>query len=135
MTLEFEDITGKIIGAAIEVHKTLGPGFLEAIYESALVLELQHRGMVFHQQLPVPILYRDKRIGEHRLDLFVEDQVVVELKAIRRIEDVHFAVVRSYLRAIKRRHGLILNFASRTLLAKRVSVEVGEPRSPAFLPS
>jgi len=120
MTLDHEDLTGAIIGAAIEVHKALGPGFLEAIYENALALELRSRGLAFQRQLSVPVLYQGVEVGLHRLDLFVADQVVVEIKAIKDLQDVHFVIVRSYLRAVDRQHGLILNFSKPTLEVKRV---------------
>ena len=120
MPLEHEEITGAIIGAAIAVHKELGPGFLESVYANALAIELRRREIPFQRQFAVPVLYHDAEVGMHRLDLFVDDQIVVELKAVKEISDVHFAVVRSYLRAVHRMHGLILNFAKRTLEAKRV---------------
>ena len=120
MALELEDITGQIIGAAIEVHRTLGPGFLESVYEAALVIELRHRAIPFVRQLAVPVVYRGVEVGLHRLDLFVADQVVVELKAIRELAPEHFAIVWSYLRAVGREHGLLLNFAQNTLEMKRV---------------
>ena len=120
MALPHEELTGKIIGAAIEVHKALGPGFVESVYENALVLELRARDVPVQRQLTVPVIYRGSEVGLHRLDLFVAEQIVVEIKAIRGLEDVHFAVVRSYLRAVGRQHGLILNFAKPTLETKRV---------------
>ena len=120
MGLEQEELTGSVIGAAIEVHKALGPGFLESVYENALALELAARGIGFEQQLAVPILYRGSEVGLHRLDLLVAASIIVELKAVKALEDVHFAVVRSYLRATGREHGLILNFAKPTLEIKRV---------------
>jgi GxxExxY protein len=135
--LEHEELTGDIIAAAIEVHKELGPGFIEAIYENALALELGARGIPFQRQISVPIVYRDSEVGLHRLDLYVADQIVVELKAIKAIEDIHFAIVRSYLRAVGREHGLILNFAKVTLEIKRVVVSAGPPRQalPGFVAS
>ena len=81
MTLEHEDLTSKIIGAAIEVHKTLGPGYVESVYENALALELRMRDLPMKRQLTVPVVYRGCEVGMHRLDLCVEDQIVVELKS------------------------------------------------------
>jgi len=118
--LEQEELTNRIIGAAIEVHRNLGPGFLESIYEAALAIELRKRGVKFCQQTRIPIFYKTIQIGIHRLDLLVEDEIVVELKSIKNIEDVHFAIVRSYLRATDKKHGLLLNFASTKLEIKRV---------------
>ena len=120
MPLEHEKLTGQIIGAAIEVHKELGPGFLESVYEAALAVELRRCEIPFARQLAVPILYQGVEVGLHRLDLFVANEIVVELKAIRQIVNEHFAVVRSYLRAVRREHGLLLNFAKPTLTVKRV---------------
>lgn len=114
------EITGPLIGAAIAVHKELGPGFLESVYDYALVVELRRRSIPFQRQLIVPILYQDVEVGMHRLDLFVSDEIVVELKAVKEISDLHFAVVRSYLHAVGRKHGLILNFSKQTLEVKRV---------------
>ena len=121
MNLEQEDRTGLIIGAAIEVHRNLGPGFLESVYENALSLELAHREIPFVNQVTVPIRYRESVVGTHILDLFVEDQIVVELKAVSHLQDIHYVVLRSYLKAAGREHGLLLNFATPTLQIKRVS--------------
>jgi GxxExxY protein len=120
MGLEYEELTEKIIGAAIEVHRRLGPGFLEAIYENALVIALRKRGLRVAQQHEVTIEYDGKEVGKHRLDLFVEDTIVVELKTVKDLEDIHFAIVKSYLKAVGQKHGLLLNFAKETLEIKRV---------------
>ena len=118
--LVHEELTGKIIACAIEVHKALGPGFLESIYEAALVVELNRAGLKVERQKVLPIYYRDVPVGEYRLDLLVEDTIVVELKAISGLEDIHFAIVRSYLKAAGLEHGLLFNFASMPLTVKRV---------------
>ena len=120
MVLEHEDLTGRIIGAAIEVHRHLGPGFLESIYESALMVELRNRRIAFTRQLAVPIVYQGVEVGLHRLDLFVEEQIVVELKAVKDVTPTHFAIVRSYLKAVRRKHGLLLNFTKPKLDIHRV---------------
>jgi len=134
--LEHEDLSGRIIGAAIEVHRALGPGFLERIYEEALVIELRERGIGHQRQLPVSVRYAGRGVGHHELDLFVEGQIVVELKAVKSLEDAHFAVVKSYLRAVGRRHGLILNFAKPVLEIRRVISERGpEGGSGSWVPS
>jgi len=121
MVLESQEETGKIISAAIEVHKELGPGFLESVYENALAIELRARKIPFQRQRAVPVLYKGVEVALHRIDLLVFDRIVVELKAIKTLENVHFVVVRSYLRAIGRGHGLLLNFSKPTLEMKRVS--------------
>ena len=118
--MELEQLTGKIIGAAIAVHRELGPGFLESIYEEALCTELAAAGLRYRRQMPIAVKYHGRTVGEHRLDLLIEDVVVVELKAISALEDIHFATVRSYLKATGCQHGLLLNFATMTLTAKRV---------------
>ena len=120
MTLKHKGLTSKIIAAAIEVHRRLGPGFIESIYENALVLELRKRGLEVEQQVDVLVEYDGVEVGRHRLDLLVEKMLVVELKAIQNLENVHFAVVKSYLRAIGKKHGMLLNFAKPTLEVKRV---------------
>ena len=119
-SLVHEELTGRIIACAIEVHKALGPGFLESIYEAALVVELKRAGLKVESQKSLPIFYRAVLVGEHRLDLLVEDQIVVELKAISGLEDIHFAIVRSYLKAVGLEHGLLFNFATMPLTVKRV---------------
>ena len=118
--LEHQALTEKIIGAAILVHKTLGPGFIESIYENALVFELRKRGLEVKQQVEIPVKYDGVEVGKHRLDLLVEDIIVVELKAIKNLDDIHFVIVRSYLCATEQRHGLLLNFAKITLEIRRV---------------
>lgn len=124
MALEFEELTGKIIGAAIEVHRQLGPGFIESVYEKALVYELRKRGLKVEQQLEALVLYDGNvEVGKHRLDLFVENEIVIDLKAISELLDVHFAIVKSQLRAVRRKHGLLLNFAKVKLEARRVICE------------
>ena len=120
LALEHEALTERIIGAAIEVHRRLGPGFLESVYEKALIIELKKRGLAVQDQMEVIITYDGEEVGRHRLDLFVEDTIVVDLKAIKNLEDIHFAVVRSQLKAVGRQHGLLLNFAKTTLEPKRV---------------
>jgi len=118
--LEHEDLTDKIIGSAIEVHKKLGPGFLESIYENAFIIELQKQHLQVERQREVVIKYDRIEVGRHRLDLIIDDTIVVELKAAKNIEDVHFAVVKSYLKALGKEHGLIINFSKKVLEVKRV---------------
>ena len=122
------DLTGRVIAAAIRVHKELGPGFLEILYEEALAVELASSDIFFERQKPIPVLYRGRVIGEHRLDLLVAGKVVIELKAISALDDIHFAIVRSYLKATSLDDGLLLNFATAKLTIKRVGREY-HPRS------
>ncbi len=123
MMLEHEELTGKIIAAAIRVHKELGPGFVESIYEEAMAIELTASGIPFERQKLIRVLYSGQPVGEHRLDLLVDKLIVVELKAVSELPDVFFARTRSYLKALDLNHGLILNFATMPLTIKRVHRE------------
>ena len=114
------ELSNKIIGCGIKVHRTLGPGFLEKVYEAALAVALANAGIDFEQQKTVPLLYAQQPIGGHRLDLFVAGRVVVELKACKNIEDVHLATARSYLKATGAALALLMNFAKSTLEIRRV---------------
>jgi len=105
-----DELARTVIGAAIDVHRRLGPGFLESVYESALVIELTRRRIRFEQQRVISIEYEGVRIGEHRLDLLVGDELVVELKATDGIAPIHVAQLLSYLRAGAFQLGLLLNF-------------------------
>ena len=120
MALEHQDLTKQIIGAAIAVHKKLGPGFIETIYENALVIELGKRGLTVDQQVNIPVKYDNIEVGRHRVDILVNKTIVVELKAIKGFEDIHFAVVRSYLKALNLEHGLLINFGKIMVDVKRV---------------
>src|SRR6266513_2826613 len=123
------EITEPIIAAAIRVHRELGPGFLESIYEEALAVEFALSGIQFIRQHPIPLFYRDHQIGEHRLDFLVEEKIVVELKAVRQLEDIHFAIGRSYLKAMHLQDGLLFNFATAPLTIKRFCRERRETES------
>lgn len=116
-------LTQRIIGAAIEVHRELGPGFLESIYEEALCIALTDCNLRFARQLSVPVCFRGHDVGEHRLDLLVEDAVIVELKSVTELSDIYFATLRSYLKATGKELGLLLNFATNVLTIRRVGRE------------
>ena len=118
--LKYGDITGKIIGCAMEVHKRLGNGFQEVIYQRALEREMTFLGLGFERELEMPIHYRDEQIGTRRVDFFVENAVMVELKAISKLEDIHLAQAINYLEAYKIEIGLLINFGARNLDFKRV---------------
>lgn len=118
-----EELTGKIIAAAIAVHKALGPGFIESVYEEALAVEFEAVGIKYERQKIVPIFYRGRPVGEHRLDFLVEKLVVVELKAVIALDKIFFAIVRSYLKATNLETGLLFNFAAMPLTIKRISPE------------
>ena len=104
------DLTERIIGCAIEVHRHLGPGLLESVYESATCLELRSVGLPFARQVGVPLLYKGELIAEHRPDLVVDDRVVVEIKSVERFNPVFLAQMLTYLRVTGLHVGLILNF-------------------------
>jgi len=111
------DISGKIIGAAIEVHKHLGPGLLESAYEECLCCEMQLRGIKFQRQVPLPLNYKGLKLDcGYRMDLLVEDKVVVELKAVEAIAPIHEAQMLTYLKLRDIRLGLIINFNVRLLV-------------------
>jgi GxxExxY protein len=119
MSLEFQEerdpLTEKIIGCAIEVHRMLGPGLLESTYESALCVEFQLAGLSFERQLIVPVTYKNQPIGDYRLDLIVEKQVVVEIKSVDRFDPIFEAQLLTYLKISGLKRGLLLNFNSRLL--------------------
>src|SRR5205814_8528772 len=123
MELQNKHHTERIITAAIRVHKELGPGLLEAMYAEALAIELAATGLLFERQKLLPVFYREHLIGEHRLDLVVEGKLILELKAISQLEKIHFAIVRSYLKASGLDDALLLNFASTRLVVKPVGRE------------
>ncbi|KAA9040861.1 GxxExxY protein [Ginsengibacter hankyongi] len=116
----YEELTKKIIGCAMEVHRRLGNGFQEVIYQRALEMEMHLADLKFSRELEMPIYYRDSEIGTRRVDFFVEEKVMVELKALIKLEDVHLAQVMNYLEAYKMEIGLLLNFGARSLEFKRV---------------
>jgi GxxExxY protein len=117
---QFESLSKKIIGAAIDVHKELGPGFLESIYEEALKIELSENDLAHESQKEIKIQYHNKEVGIHRLDLLVEKHIIVELKSIKDLADIHFAQIRSYLKATGLKVGLLINFAKPILEIKRI---------------
>lgn len=123
-TLRNRELTDRIISAAIRVHRELGPGFLENIYEEALAVEFALSGIQYVRQKPIPLFYKDHQVGEHRLDFLVEEKIVIELKAINALEDIHFAIGRSYLKATNLEDGLLLNFATTPLTIKRFCREL-----------
>jgi GxxExxY protein len=103
-------LSEKIIGCAIEVHRNLGPGLLESIYEKALCYELGEAGLICRTQVVVPIFYKGTELGEHRIDLLVEDSIILELKAVEKIDPIFKAQLLSYLKITGLKLGLLLNF-------------------------
>lgn len=118
--MEHKELTHAIIGAAMEVHKTLGNGFQEVIYQRALAIELADRNINFSREHNMTIEYKGHDIGIRRVDFFVEDTIMVELKAIINLEDVHLAQAMNYVEAYNLEIGLLLNFGAKSLQFKRV---------------
>ncbi len=112
---ELNHLTKRIIGCAIEVHRHLGPGLLESIYESALCIELKLAGLAYERQKPVPVTYKGHALGDHRLDVLVEDTVILELKSVERFDPVFEAQILSYLKMTGKPIGLLINFNTRLL--------------------
>ena len=119
---KYSDITEKIIGAAFEVHKFLGNGFQEVIYQRALAYELFKANLSYQREIEQEIFYKElnEPIGTRRADFIVEDKVLVEIKAIIQLEDVHLAQILNYLRAYRLEVGLLINFGSKSLTFKRL---------------
>jgi GxxExxY protein len=107
--------TERIIGCAIEVHKYLGPGLLESVYESALCVEFKANSLPFKRQVGIPLYYKGELISEHRPDLIVDEKVIVEVKSVEALAPIHMAQLLTYLRVTSLRVGLILNFNSPTM--------------------
>ena len=118
--MKHEDLTHKIIGCSMEVHKALGNGFQEVIYQRALEIEMASQGLKFEREKEMPIFYRGQNIGTRRVDFFVENRIMVELKAITDLEDVHLAQAKNYLEAYKMEVGLLINFGAKSLQFKRL---------------
>src|SRR5215475_2908905 len=112
---EINKLTEKNIGCAIEVHRVLGPGLLESVYEAALCVELSDSGLKFQRQVNIPALYKGRQVGQYRIDLIVEDAVIVELKSVDRHDPVFEAQVLTYLRVTGKKVGLLINFNSKLL--------------------
>jgi GxxExxY protein len=108
-------VTGRIIGSAIEVHRVLGPGLLESIYDAALCIELGDRGLKYARQVRIPAYYKGRPLGEYLVDFIVEELVVVEIKSVANILPVYEAQVLTYMRLTAKRVGLLMNFNSRLM--------------------
>lgn len=119
---ELDACAAEVVAACLEVHRALGPGFLESIYEQAVCIELESRGVPFRRQVLLPIAYKGRVVGQHRIDILVAERLVVELKAVETLVTLHRLQVRSYLRATGATLGLLVNFNVGLLLqgVKRV---------------
>ena len=117
---KYSELTGKIIGCAMEVHKILGNGFQEVIYQRALAREMSGQGLEFSREFEMPIFYKEEQIGTRRVDFLVESVIAVELKALTRLEEVHLAQAINYLEAYRLEIGLLINFGQKSLEFKRL---------------
>ena len=115
--------SNKIIGCCIEVHKELGPGFLESIYHRALEIKFSEEGIIFESEKETSVYYHGKTVGTHNLDFLIENEVVLELKTVEEIHKKYYAQVRSYLNAVNKEIGLLVNFSDFKLDARRVEKE------------
>jgi len=118
--MKYEDLTYKIIGCAMEVHKHLGNGFQEVIYQRALSIEFDNQGIQYSREHEMQIQYKEQDIGTRRVDFFVENKIMVEIKAIIDLEDVHLAQAMNYVEAYDLEIGLLINFGAKSLQHKRV---------------
>ena len=117
--MELNEITYKINGAVFEVNRILGPGFLEKVYENALRKELKRQGLKAENQVPIKVYYKEESVGEYYADILVEDQVIIELKTVKKIEKIHEAQLLNYLKATGIRVGLLVNFKNTKAEIKR----------------
>jgi len=117
---KYSDITAKILGCCFEVHKILGNGFQEVIYQRALAKEMGIQGLLFAQEFVMPIFYKEERIGTRRVDFLIEDVIAVEMKAVIKLEDVHLAQALNYLEAYNLEIGMLINFGAKSLEYKRL---------------
>ena len=118
--VKHQELTYKIIGAAMEVHKHLGNGFQEVVYQRALAIEMQLQNILFIREYEIPLLYKDFDVGARRVDFFVENEIMVEIKALLDLEDVHLAQAKNYVNAKNLEIGLLINFGSTSLQFKRI---------------
>lgn len=126
-----KELTHKIIGCAMKVHSTLGNGFQEVIYQRALAIEFDNQGLSFQREMEMYIHYEGQHIGTRRVDFFVENKIMVELKALIKLEDAHLAQAMNYCQAYNLPIGLLINFGSKSLEFKRVyNVNHPENKNP-----
>ena len=118
--MKYKELTYTIIGCAMEVHKYLGNGFQEVIYQRALAIEMASQGIEFSREYEMQIQYKGHDIGKRRVDFFVEDKIMVEIKAVIQLEDVHLAQAMNYVEAYNLEIGLLINFGAKSLQHKRV---------------
>ena len=117
---EINELTHKVIGCAMQVHRTLGNDFQEVIYQRALSIELNYKNIAHQREMEMPLHYREQDIGTRRVDFFVEDKIMVEIKSVINLEDVHLAQAMNYVEAYNLEIGLLVNFGRKSLQFKRV---------------
>lgn len=130
--MNHEDTTRKIIGCAMKVHSTLGNGFQEVIYQRALAIEMEKQGLGFQREMEMNIFYEGIDIGTRRVDFFVEENIMVELKALIKLEEVHLAQAMNYCQAYNLPIGLLINFGAKSLEFKRV-YNVNHPENKDYI--
>jgi len=130
--MKYEDVTHKIIGCAMKVHSTLGNGFQEVIYQRALAIEMEKQELSFKREMEMTIFYEGIDIGTRRVDFFVEENIMVELKALIKLEDVHLAQAMNYCQAYNLPIGLLINFGAKSLEFKRV-YNLTHPENKEFI--
>ena len=118
--MKYEEITKRIIGCAMKVHSFLGNGFQEVIYQRALAIEMNIEGLIFEREKEMPVIYKGYNVGTRRAEFFVEEKIMVELKALIKLEDVHLVQAKNYLEAYNMEVGLLINFGARSLEFKRI---------------
>lgn len=124
--MELNDITYKINGAIFEVNRVLGPGFLEKVYENALLKELNAQGLKVASQVPIKVFYKEECVGEYFADLLVEDKIIIELKTVEKIEKIHEAQLLNYLKATGIKVGILVNFKKEKAEVKRMVLDLKE---------
>lgn len=130
--MKYEDLTHKIIGCAMKVHGTLGNGFQEVIYQRALSIEMKRQGLNFKREMEMPIYYENYRIGTRRVDFFVENIIMLEIKAVIQLDDNHLSQAMNYCQAYNLPIGLLINFGSRSMTFKRV-YNVNHPDNQEYI--
>lgn len=118
--MQYQEITKKIIGAAMNVHNTLGYGFQETIYQRALALEYKEKGLLFKREYEMQIFYNDMPLGTRRVDFFIEGIIMVEVKALKELNNSHLVQIKNYLEIYKLEIGILLNFGTKRLEFKRI---------------
>lgn len=129
-----DDLTYRVIGCAMEVHKAFGNGFQEVIYQRCLAIELERASIGFLREVEQPLYYRDQHVGTRRADFVIEDKLILEIKAVIKLEDVHLAQAKNYLSAYNFDIGLLINFGSASMEYKRIfkSIKSGKSLNPGY---